>query len=242
MLYKCNTNGLFEFIVVPRVCSDLTDSGKTVWKRRGFVIAIYDPNWFLKVLDYLKRRGLNFLIYENISSIPYYSVLYTDYRWFVEQASSRMDVAVVYDPMHNCLLLEKAILRTRFKDIYEFLTIGVDPGSTATFAVIGDDELIDHGKANPGELGDKILEKLLCIPYREAVLRVGGGVDGWRIALNLKNKLRIKVEVVDEEETSGLTKLESILIKNKFLPSRNIRLDKDLYAAIRIALRKGMIV
>ncbi|MEM1760753.1 MAG: hypothetical protein QXL41_04155, partial [Desulfurococcaceae archaeon] len=81
-----------------------------------------------------------------------------------------------------------------------------------------------------------------CIPYRETVVRIGGGVDGWRLALNLKNRLRVRVEVVDEEETSGLTKLESILIKNKFLPSRNIRIDKDLYAAIRIALRKGMIV
>ncbi|MEM4690930.1 MAG: hypothetical protein QXT88_01075 [Desulfurococcaceae archaeon] len=48
-----------------------------VWKRRPFVIAIYDPNWFLKVLGYLRKRGLYFLIYENADKIPYFRVLYT---------------------------------------------------------------------------------------------------------------------------------------------------------------------
>lgn len=221
---------------------DLENTKSIIWKRRPFVIAIYDPNWFLKVLGYLRKRGLYFLIYENADKIPYFSVLYTDYYFFVQEVSIRNDVLVMYDPEHSCISLEKAILKTRFKERYEHVTVGIDPGSIATYVVIGDDELIDYGKVEPDKLKDEILEKLQCIPYRETVVRIGGGVDGWRLALNLKNRLRVRVEVVDEEETSGLTKLESILIKNKFLPSRNIRIDKDLYAAIRIALRKGMIV
>lgn len=220
----------------------MADRGSTSWKRRPLVLAIYDPNWFLKVLDYLKRRGLYFHIYENIDRLPYYSVLYTDYHLFVEEASARNDVLIIHDPQHNCTILEKAILKTRFKEHYEYLTIGIDPGYTATYVVIGDDELIDYGKTNPENLGEKILDKLTCTPYGEAVLRIGGGLNGWKLALSLKNQLGVRVEVVDEDETSGLTKPETILIKNKFLPSRNIRLDKDLYAAIRIALRKGMIV
>lgn len=211
-------------------------------RRRPFAIAIYDPNWFLHVLDYLKRRGLSFLVYESVDKTPYFSVLYTDYSFFVKEFSSREDVVVVHDPSHDCKLLEKAILKTRFKESYDCVTVGVDPGRRATYVLLGDDELIDYGKVEPNLLPTVINDRLSCIPCKELIVRVGGGVDGWRIALALKDTLKASVEVVDEEETSGLSHLESLLIRKKFLPPRGVRLDKDLCAAIRIALRKGLIV
>ena len=212
-----------------------------VLHRRPLVIAVYEPRWFMRVLSILRRREIPFSIYENPDTLPYYSVLYTDYYLFVEEARARSDIEVFYDPKHSCREFEKSILATRFKDKYNELVIGVDPGSKPYVIVLGDEEIIEHGRVSIDELGDFVNKCITCYPHEKAVIRVGGGYNGWKIVLRIKDVVDIPIEVVDEWETTPRTKrVDDPILLNKSFTRLNRFRNKDAYAALKIALRKGI--
>ncbi|MEM4816793.1 MAG: hypothetical protein QXU77_04485, partial [Desulfurococcaceae archaeon] len=60
--------------------------------RKPIVVAVHDPKWFMKVLNILRSRGIDFSVFSDIDSIPYYSVLYTDHYYYVEITKNRRDI------------------------------------------------------------------------------------------------------------------------------------------------------
>jgi len=210
-------------------------------QRRPLVIAIYDPKWFMEVSRILANRGVSYSVYSTVFQIPYYSVFYTDYQLFVEQVASRRDILVFYDPDHSCRLLEEAILATRMKQKYNELVIGVDPGRKPYAIVLGDEEVLEYGYVDQSAIAEFIEKCIVCYPHENAVVRVGGGANGWLIALKIKEKLGIPVEVVDEVDTTPREYHVSDPLYIYLSETLNIK-DKNAYAALKIALRKGITV
>ena len=211
--------------------------------RRPLVIGIYEPKWFMRVKSILDTRRIDYSIYEDKDTIPYYSVFYTDYRGFVEEAVSRNDVLIIYDPRDTRMGLEISILATMFKEKYNTLTIGIDPGSKPYYLVIGDGEVIEHGYVELEKICEKINYLLNNIPSREKIVRVGSGLNGFDIIYLLRKTISgVKIEVVDEHETTPRSRLVNDI---NYLDKRLVSIlkpyrNKDAYAALRIALRKGI--
>jgi len=205
--------------------------------KRPLVIAIDDPNWFMKTLALLRKRNISFTIYDDISKTPYYSILYTDHAYYVEKAGERRDITIYYDPEHTCRVFEKAVLATMFKEEYDEVVIGVDPGPTLHVVVIGDNELVDYESLSTENILDYIVEKLDCLPSSRRIIRIGGGYNGWDIVLKIKGCVDAKIEIVDENETTPKSSRRKLFYE-KYL--RSVWSSKDLYAALRIAFRKGI--
>jgi len=193
----------------------------------------------MRVLNILRSRFIEFSVYDHEYSPPYFSVLYTDHSYFLERVRNRSDVAVFYDPQHSCRVLEGAILATKFKNKYNELAIGIDPGRKPYVVVLGDEEILEHGYINMDDLKSFVDKCISCYPHENVVVRVGGGYDGWAIALRLKESLDVRIEVVDEIETTpkagNVDDPIHIYLTNVFR-TRN----KDAYAALKIALRRGI--
>ncbi len=195
----------------------------------------------MQVLSILKERNISFTIYRDRDSIPYYSVFYTDYFYFVEEVRDRDDVLVIYDPDDSCRALERSILATRFKEEYNELVIGIDPGRKPYIVVLGDEEILEHGIVSFNQIDEFINRCIKCYPHRKAVVRVGGGYNGWKIILEIRDKLGIPIEVVDEEETTPKSKrVDDPVFLNKAFEKLSRYRNKDAYAALKIALRKGI--
>ncbi len=207
---------------------------------RTLVLAIYDPRWFMEVLDRLKARRIPYSLYYTPDNIPYYSIFYTDYKYFIDQVEERKDLEIVYDPEHRPLVLEKAILRTRLKETYNEIVVGVDPGPSPYIIVLGDSEILEMKRLDPKASLAKEIERIKQeYPYRTLKVRVGQCHNGWSIAYTLKKAERdVAVEIVDETKTTPKNGTGEIIerIKNMLKPYRN----KDAYAALSIALRKGI--
>ncbi len=209
--------------------------------RRPLVIAIYEPRWFMKVLNILRSRDIEFSVFEDEENMPYYSVLYTDHKYFIDRIRSRNDVYVVYDPRHSCRMLEKSILITRFKDKYNELIVGIDPGRTPYMVVLGDDEVLEHRRIGFEFIVESISDCLKCYPARKTIVRVGGGFNGWRIILRIKDRVNANIEVVDEAETTPRNdRLENRIYIDKYFSRLTGYKKRDAYAALKIALRKGI--
>lgn len=210
--------------------------------RRPLVIAIYEPRWFMKVIDILKSRRINYTVYDGLDNLPYYSVLYTDYELFVHEASVREDVKIIYDPNDTLRGLEESILATMFKTSYNEVFIGIDPGNKPYILVIGDGEILYHGYVSVNEINDKISMYLSNIPARRKVIRIGAGFNGLKIAAKLREAVDVKIEVVDERETTPRSSrsLQTGSLNKKLVDILKPYRNKDAYAALRIALRKGI--
>lgn len=208
---------------------------------RPLVIAVYDPIWFRKVIEILKKRDVIFYHYYSRDEVPWGSVLYTDYLKFAEEVKPREDVLVIYDPDRGCRALEQAILRARGAEKYGEVVIGVDPGRIASFVVLGDGEYIFHGEGDPGDLLESIEYIVSCIPYDSLIIRIGDRDKGPLLAALLKGELGVKVELVPEELTtpSESLKYEMEYLRRKFKWLRPYR-ARDIYSAYKIASRKGI--
>ncbi|OYT40650.1 MAG: hypothetical protein B6U89_01420 [Desulfurococcales archaeon ex4484_58] len=209
---------------------------------RPLVIAVYEPRWFMRVLNILRKRSVPFSIFESVDNIPYSSVFYTDYSFFVNQVRDRGDLYIVYDPMHSCRELERSILAMKFKDYYNEVVVGIDPGKKPYMVIIGDGEILEHKYIDLSRVEEEIVGYLNCYPARQKLVRVGGGYNGWRIILRIREVIDSRIEVVDEEETTPKqNRVDDLVVLDKYLsklskPYRN----KDAYAALKIALRKGI--
>lgn len=214
-----------------------------MWRpqRRDLVIAIYEPTWFIKVIEYLKRRGIKFYYYYSREDVPPGSVVYTDYNIFAEELTGRTDITVIFDPNRDCRVLEKAILTANYADSYGTIVIGVDPGSRLSYVVLSDEELILYGDGGLVELEKDLDYILTCMPHRELKVKVGLGYNAVDLALRIKSKYSVPVELIDERmSTPSVSRLDEVrFIKRRLKELKPFRY-KDIYAAYKIAISKGV--
>ncbi len=210
-------------------------------QRKELVLAIYEPSWLIKVVEYLKRRGIRFHHYYSREGVPPGSVVYTDHYLFVNELSARSDVMVIYDPSRDCRELEKAILITRFTDTYDIIVVGIDPGSKLSYVVISNDELLFYGEGRLEDLERDLKYIEECIPHKELRVKIGSGFNAVDLALEIKRKYNIPVELIDEKmSTPSVNRLEEIRFLRKKLKELKPFRYRDVYAAYKIAISKGV--
>lgn len=211
-------------------------------QRRLLVLAIYDPRWFMKVLELSRRRGVIFNHYYFKERVPYGSVVYTDFEQVLGELADRNDLIVVYDPEKTCRGFEKAVLLTMHITGYRNLVIGIDPGATLSYVVLGDDHLLLYGDGGLRDLSRDLSYVTNCIPHEEIRVRVGAGSRcGEVLEYIKKNYAWLPLELVDEASTSpSRRKTEEIVYSSKRLRGLKPFRHKDIYAAYKIALSKGI--
>ncbi|MEM4481669.1 MAG: hypothetical protein QXK88_00885 [Desulfurococcaceae archaeon] len=211
-------------------------------QRRALVIAIYDPKWFLKVLGVLRRRDLLFQHYYTSDKVPYSSVVYTDFNLVLKELSGRGDLLVVYDPDKSCRKVEEAILASHMIGGYANIVMGIDPGSVLSYVFLGDDQLIFYGEGGLRELEDDLSYVLSCIPFEKVKIKIGAGPKSINIIEFLKKKFNLSsIELVDEAETSPRKRrIEEAIYSSRRLKGLKPFRHRDIYAAYKIALSKGV--
>ncbi|ADV65004.1 hypothetical protein [Desulfurococcus mucosus] len=210
-------------------------------QKRPLVIAVYEPRWFLKVLAVLRERNVSFSHYYSRDEVPYGSVFYTDYTVFLEEVSDRRDVVVFYDPSRDCRVLEKAILATRLKTGYRELVLGVDPGRRLGYIVIGDGEYVEHGTGDYIDVVNMANYLRECMPADRVIVRVGSRHRGVELASMLRRDTGLRVEIVDEDATTpGSVSIDEARVLGERLRRVKPFREKDVYAAFKIAMMKGV--
>jgi hypothetical protein len=211
-------------------------------QRRPLVVAVYDSKWFLRVLATLGRRAVRYHFYYDESEVPHGSVVYTDLEDIAKALSKRGDLLIIYDPLRSCRELERAILASMFISEYSSIVIGVDPGQVVNYVVLGDDDFILYGAGGLDTLITDLDYIVNCMPFKEMTIRVGTGVSCGDVVYALKSRFpRARLELVDESST---TPSRSRIIEIAYISRRLKGLKpfryKDIYAAYRIALSRGV--
>ncbi len=212
------------------------------------MLIIYDPKRYIYVSRYLRERGIKFTVPDSIEDLSSSDIVYTDDEKTYNLLKN-MVRRVFLDKGGSRYLLEKAILSTNDKDCYNLVSVGVDPGSRYTVVVIGDGELIEwRHVGNIEGIVDHVRELVNNIPTRFFEVKIGVGVNGSDIAYSVKRVVRDKavVELVDERESSPSRVWRNPFIEKLFLQRirgvNRVFKKKDVYAAIMIALKKGVLV
>jgi len=168
-------------------------------------------------------------------------VVYTDYEYFLKELAGRNDVTVIYDPGRNCRELEKAILSMKFRDFYNLVIIGVDPGIKLSYVALGDEELLFYSEGALKDLEKDLDYVVSCIPHKQLKVRIGRGPSAIDIAMRVKEKYSVSVELVDEKmSTPSVSRLEEISFLKKRLKGLKPFRYKDVYAAYKIAISEGI--
>lgn len=210
-------------------------------QKKPLVIAVYDPRWFLRVLEILRRRGVSYHHYYTPHEVPLGSIVYTDYKPIAEELLWRKDLLVVYDSGRTCRLLEKAISMAYLKERYKSIVVGVDPGRVLSYVVVGDSELLMYGSGTVEHLSKDIDYVVNCLDYDELLVRVGTGIMSEEIILAIKGRFSVPIELVDESYTTpSMRRIHEIEVVSKRLRGIKPFRQKDVYAAFRIALSKGI--
>lgn len=129
------------------------------------------------------------------------------------------------------------VLKILGVDRVEVLTLGVDLGSRLAYAMFADDVLIDVGFAeNPKELMSRLDEVISDLKPLKTVVKVGvtesRGLEFVNDLLKFISMKNLQVFLVDEANTSREA-------TSYYIKAYDIR-DKDLRAAINIALKDGV--
>lgn len=183
-----------------------------------------------------------FSYYYSENEVPYGSVVYTDHEYFVYELRNRNDLIVVYDPDKICRKLEEAILTTMLINEYRGVTIGIDTGSILSYVILGDEDLLLYGDGNLRELREDLEYVINCIPFLDIRIKVGLGPRSGEVIEYVKKKFtRIPIELVDEASTSPKrSRLDDVIYSRRKLRGLKPFRHKDIYAAYRIALSKGV--
>jgi len=193
----------------------------------------------MRALSILKKRNISFTIYDDILP-PYASVFYTDYEYYADIARKHKHIHLIYDPTPTCLGLEKAILASFGKEKYNEVTVGIDPGPIPYYVVLGDGNILDYGCLN-GDIDETIKNIVQCYPTSTTRIRIGSCYNGPELAIQIKESIpQAIVEIVDENETSPRRHRYHHLMRKDILDKIKPYRNKDAYAAIRIAFRKGI--
>ena len=150
-----------------------------------------------------------------------------------------------YDPLGTDRVLEEAILALKGKSRYNKVTIGIDPGRVTVLAVIADSELVDCYQTDSiDSLLDKIKYVLETFPSEYYEVKIGMGIKGIRIMEAIRKEFKdISIILVDEHQSSPKLPRRNPFIE-RVLSKTNISIGrrKDLYAAISIAFKDGIVV
>ncbi|MEM1773140.1 MAG: hypothetical protein QXQ71_04900, partial [Desulfurococcaceae archaeon] len=158
------------------------------------------------------------------------------------EISDRRDLLVIYDPAKSCRKLEEAILATMYISEYRSIVIGVDPGQLISYVVLGDETLVFYGEGGSRDFEKDLNYILYCIPFKEIRIKVGAGWRSSEIIEFVKSKYKqIPLELVDEASTSpSRSRIDEVIYSSKRLRGLKPFRYKDIYAAYRIALSKGI--
>lgn len=196
----------------------------------------------MNVIKLLKKRGVIFHHYYSKNEVPDGSVLYTDLEQIVNEISERRDLLIIYDPVKSCKKLEEAILATMYISEYRSIVIGVDPGQLVSYVVLGDEMLVFYGEGDIRDFEKDLNYILHCIPFKEIRIKVGAGWRSSEVLEFVKSKYKqIPLELVDEASTSpSRSRIDELIHSSKRLRGLKPFRYKDIYAAYRIALSKGI--
>jgi len=180
------------------------------------------PLFYYEAARELRERRVDFLTLAMGDEIPEIvgAVLTT------EEEREQIDFKDVASTIDEALWLDGG-----HKSAYESMVLGIDPGPTPGFAVVGDRKVI-HSELlrSPEDVLGASKKALDSFTAKSVTFRVGtgGGVYKARTLKILQENLDIPIEVVDEKSTTpayaGTTS------------------TKDIEAAISIALKGGRIL
>ncbi|MEM0246722.1 MAG: hypothetical protein QXJ84_02640 [Desulfurococcaceae archaeon] len=211
-------------------------------QRRLLVLAVYDPKWFMQAIKLAKRRGIAFSYYYPGEDLPRGSVVYTDFEYILGELEGRKDLLIIYDPQRSCKKLEEAILASMYSSGYRSVIVGVDPGDVLSYVILGDDYLLLYGEGGLKDLDEDFNYVLSCVPHDEIRVKVGTGHKCGEVVEYIKKKyVNIPLELVDETSTSpSRSRIDEVVHSARRLRGLKPFRHKDIYAAYRIALSKGV--
>ncbi len=203
----------------------------------------------MNTIKLLRARGIDY----SVPDSPDYSftaddIVYTDSYEVFNTVKDRV-YKVFYDPSGSRYVLEKAVLAVKDKEVYNQLSIGIDPGGRYTVIALADGEPVDWRHVSDiNDLVEYVNELLIDIPAKEKIVRVGVCGRGVEIAYMISKATedRACVELVDEKHSTphGYRNpfIERILSNIRSNIDNNMARKRDLYAAITIALKEGVMV
>ncbi|MEM4717328.1 MAG: hypothetical protein QXE81_01030 [Desulfurococcaceae archaeon] len=210
-------------------------------QRRPLVLAIYEPKWFLKAIEIAKRRGIKYVFYYSKESVPHGSVVYTDLELIMNDLSDREDLKLIYDTEKNCKKLEEAFQASMFIDQYNYLIVGIDVGRTISYVILGDNSLLLYGVGVLRDLIGDIDYVFNCVAFGQMSVKIGTGQEFIEILEVIRSRYKnIDIEIVDEAKTPPGLRLDDLIYMNMRLRGLKPHRDRDIYAAYRIALAKGV--
>jgi len=202
---------------------------------RTLCVKVENAKLFAEVVRILKSRNIPF----RSDVTRDCTVILTDSLKYAEEFSSKYGIPIILTSKNDLLgKIELAILSLKGKITYESLVIGLDPGKTIGYALIGDDELLEVKSFNDVLTLKEHLDLIVrTYPYKRMIIRVGSGEFSSEVLENIldlveryNHKEHVSIEIVDESSTS----------KSEPKIKSNIKIPKRSMAAVNIALRKGI--
>lgn len=174
--------------------------------------------------------------------MPYGSVVYTDLDMIKNDLSDRGDLTLIYDTEKNCKKLEEAFQASMFIDQYNHIIVGIDTGKTISYVILGDKSLILYGEGVLGDLVKDIDYAFNCIAFRHLSIKIGTGQEFADILEVIRSRYKnVEIELIDETSSSpGFRREDDFIYMNMRLHGLKPHRDRDIYAAYRIALSKGV--
>ena len=196
-------------------------------------VATLSGREYYALVNELKKRRIPFISLKPGEPIPVYvKVVITT---IAEKSKIRYQHILVYDLSQDAgKIVDKALQIVSGKMIYRLIVIGIDPGKTFGFAVLGDERVLKMSSySTVRETVNIVSEVLKELPAMKKIVRVGDGADPYRRrliqALSKKLPKDVPLETVSERETTRIAKA--------FMPRRKALLDAA--SAIGIASRTG---
>lgn len=201
-------------------------------RRAAIAVVTVSGKAYYKIVNELKNRNIPFLSIIPGDPIPPFIkvVITTEGERHLISHSNILIYNVEEDPSK---IIDEAVRIVSGKDLYEEVTIGVDPGKIFGVAVLGDGRTLKREEfASMERAIDFILTELNRVPSKAKRVRIGMGVPevamkmAWRLDMVLPEN--ITIEIVDEEGTSTLK--DTSLVRRKL---------SDADSAVKIALKEG---
>jgi hypothetical protein len=196
-------------------------------------VATLSGREYYVLVNELKKRLIPFISLKPGEPIPVYvKVVITT---VAEKSKIRYPRILVYDLSKDAgKIVDRALQIVSGKTVYRRVVIGIDPGKTFGFAVLGDERVLKMSSyPTVRETVNSASEVLEELPATKKIVRVGDGADPYRCrliqALSKKLPKGVPLETVSERETTRIAK--------EFMPRRKALLDAA--SAISIASRSG---
>ncbi|RLF61413.1 MAG: hypothetical protein DRN25_00320 [Thermoplasmata archaeon] len=182
-----------------------------------------DPEFYYEIIKHLKKMRVKYLVLDPNQPIP------SNIKIILTTRKEKRKIKfpkVISGKVEEVIDQYKKICRKEFNEII----VGIDPGSKPGIAVLGDGRLLELKRLSSPENIVEYLRELFSKMYAEKKrIKVGrgGGTYKLRIINTLRREFNIDIEEVDE---SGTT------------PQAKKKREKDIIAAMFIAVKKGKII